>query len=494
MIRRRTYNYHCKYKTRSPQKNAFDPTFAVPRGSIPASAKIEKTVPADVFVLAEGETSPNSKRLGFTKKIQKFSRAIAIVLNLWRDPKEKAQNQVLDFTLNGVVNTPAAQKLREAGINFEFLEYLRGTTHYVALCVMKSTLLAKKVCRQDFAGKQFLSKENVSEENLYKLGREIMVCIGLPPTVPFCDFHGAKLFDFGSRSSLPLPFRVLGEARGVEGDEKILSLDWAAEPKLAHVEACFLEKTIQWLQRTVTERRFGLQFSTGQQRAREETSIEKFEAEIEDLREQLKEFKDDIAVRDRDKPHKFLPIFPVGDALMEPFWPQGTGTNRGFHTGFDASYCILQYANGDLSQALLSCDFLYRQRAALLNSMDLQPKVEAWTSSPETRYQGLANLLQSYTQTDEELAVLKPAAIDLDQETRLACIKNPWPVIKLHVGKPGPLRKFVLTDITPEADRFKIETAFKEALYIPRPIKVFGKSCCPKAIEEAVAKNAGTKR
>lgn len=29
-------------------------------------------------------------------------------------------------------------------------------------------------------------------------------------------------------------------------------------------------------------------------------------------------------------------VFVVGDAVLEPFWPEGLGINRGFHTVLDA--------------------------------------------------------------------------------------------------------------------------------------------------------------
>ncbi len=29
----------------------------------------------------------------------------------------------------------------------------------------------------------------------------------------------------------------------------------------------------------------------------------------------------------------------IGDALLEPFWPEGLGLNRGFHTYLDAVRC-----------------------------------------------------------------------------------------------------------------------------------------------------------
>lgn len=32
-------------------------------------------------------------------------------------------------------------------------------------------------------------------------------------------------------------------------------------------------------------------------------------------------------------------VMVVGDAVLEPFWPEGLGINRGFHTALDAVGC-----------------------------------------------------------------------------------------------------------------------------------------------------------
>ena len=35
-----------------------------------------------------------------------------------------------------------------------------------------------------------------------------------------------------------------------------------------------------------------------------------------------------------------VPVFPIGDAILEPFWPQGLGSNRGFHSAMDAIWSV----------------------------------------------------------------------------------------------------------------------------------------------------------
>ena len=74
-------------------------------------------------------------------------------------------------------------------------------------------------------------------------------------------------------------------------------------------------------------------------------------------------------------------VFPIGDALMEPFWPQGTGVNRGLHTAWDCLYSLQlifskEYASRSRDEALtagfLSADFCYRQRSILLERNQVQ--------------------------------------------------------------------------------------------------------------------------
>ena len=48
-----------------------------------------------------------------------------------------------------------------------------------------------------------------------------------------------------------------------------------------------------------------------------------------------------VVVGVRGKPLGASPllVLPVGDALQEPFWPEGLGINRGMHNAFDACFC-----------------------------------------------------------------------------------------------------------------------------------------------------------
>jgi hypothetical protein len=40
-----------------------------------------------------------------------------------------------------------------------------------------------------------------------------------------------------------------------------------------------------------------------------------------------------------------LLLLLAGDALMAPFWPEGLGINRGFHSALDTAWSISRYTN-----------------------------------------------------------------------------------------------------------------------------------------------------
>jgi len=46
-----------------------------------------------------------------------------------------------------------------------------------------------------------------------------------------------------------------------------------------------------------------------------------------------------------------LALVLVGDALLEPFWPQGLGAIRGFFGGLDAAFALNQWCSGVSAQS-----------------------------------------------------------------------------------------------------------------------------------------------
>ncbi|KAJ3090307.1 [F-actin]-monooxygenase mical3 [Quaeritorhiza haematococci] len=80
-------------------------------------------------------------------------------------------------------------------------------------------------------------------------------------------------------------------------------------------------------------------------------------------------------------------IMPVGDALQNPYWPQGLGVNRGFHNAMDAAWVAHLKASGSSDQVV------EEERRFSFKIMDwkifspqsLRPAVD-WTADPMMRY------------------------------------------------------------------------------------------------------------
>ena len=71
---------------------------------------------------------------------------------------------------------------------------------------------------------------------------------------------------------------------------------------------------------------------------------------------------------------------------LEPFWPQGLGSNRGFHSALDAAWAIRALQEGGVESALIERAFCYD---VMLHSTFAKPCVQpgaGWTADPLTRY------------------------------------------------------------------------------------------------------------
>lgn len=81
-----------------------------------------------------------------------------------------------------------------------------------------------------------------------------------------------------------------------------------------------------------------------------------------------------------------VPIFPIGDSLLEPFWPQGLGSNRGFHSALDAVWAVHVMQEEGLEAALLERNFWYDlMLQGPWQNLLLKPSA-SWAGDPVTRY------------------------------------------------------------------------------------------------------------
>ncbi|GFQ91432.1 protein-methionine sulfoxide oxidase mical3a [Trichonephila clavata] len=90
--------------------------------------------------------------------------------------------------------------------------------------------------------------------------------------------------------------------------------------------------------------------------------------------------------------HKLLQGL-VGDSLLEPFWPTGSGCARGFLSSFDAAWMIRSWASGKMTtlQVLAERESIYRLLAQTTPE-NLSKDLNQYTLNPSSRYPNL-NLL-----------------------------------------------------------------------------------------------------
>mmetsp|Transcript_615 Transcript_615/g.754 ORF Transcript_615/g.754 Transcript_615/m.754 type:complete len:613 (-) Transcript_615:94-1932(-) len=297
------------------------------RKSVVANNTSESKVAAfsfDALIIAEGEWSPSSKKIGVEKTIDRFNQAIGVVVNLDYDANDKDQAKLQSFhssKLKGKWREGPLGELEKANIHVENIEYLKGTTHYIVITVEKRTLLEKGVVR-DASCSPFLDKTNVDTKALYDLGRDISTNIGLPTSTKFCDQNSVQIFDFSTRARCIHSHLWLGCTTEKDTHaESHLDVDISNTPKL--------EAGSNFVQ---------------------------------------------------------VPVFPVGDALLEPFWPQGLGSNRGFHGAIDAAFACLVLKEQGFEECSKERNLAYwAMNLYAFKSIVVQPE-KNWNTDPLARY------------------------------------------------------------------------------------------------------------
>ena len=79
-------------------------------------------------------------------------------------------------------------------------------------------------------------------------------------------------------------------------------------------------------------------------------------------------------------------VLPAGDAMQNPYWPQGLGVNRGFHNGLDAVWAVyLDLLKGDDDPVEERAD-AFRTMDYLTFSAKCLAPATSWTADPCSRY------------------------------------------------------------------------------------------------------------
>lgn len=89
---------------------------------------------------------------------------------------------------------------------------------------------------------------------------------------------------------------------------------------------------------------------------------------------------------ENNTPERILFGILVGDALVEPFWPLGTGANRAILSSLDAAWSVKGYIEGkDPEQVIQDANYVYETMQSA-SPDDLKPDFKHHTIDPHSRY------------------------------------------------------------------------------------------------------------
>jgi len=233
----------------------------------------------DAYVIAEGGWSDSTRKLGFSKHVDNFLPIFGLVLNLKYNPENPVEKQKTSqvYTLIGATGLPFRK------ISSEFVEYLKGETHFIAMTANArrnwagNGLYEYGLFKKAYvSGAACMAPSNLNMHKLHELGDEIREALGLS-SAEFFETNPIQLFNFSRRSRCLDSLRVLRYSNA-DGSSKVLH---------------------------------------------------------------GAEYLDVETTSDKDTQTIDAFVCPVGDSLQEPNWTEGTGVNRGFHSALNQAFALL---------------------------------------------------------------------------------------------------------------------------------------------------------
>uniref|UniRef100_A0A8C1L1F8 Molecule interacting with CasL protein 1 n=1 Tax=Cyprinus carpio TaxID=7962 RepID=A0A8C1L1F8_CYPCA len=120
----------------------------------------------------------------------------------------------------------------------------------------------------------------------------------------------------------------------------------------------------------------------------------------------------------KERKGKRLLIALVGDSLVEPFWPLGTGIARGFLAAFDTAWMVRNWGKGGLPLELLAERESMYQLLSQTTPENISKNYASYSINPSTRYPNIS------------MSSIKPTQVKhtvLDQQTK--------PIVKMKPKK-----------------------------------------------------------
>jgi len=261
----------------------------------------------------------------------------------------------------------------------ENLVYYRGETHYFVMTIKKNSLFDRGVFKEEKSNyEELIDPSNLIEEKLIAVARDTATFVGIPDTCEIETNHLGKadvqLFDFSQRVQAEECVKYI-EISNQQSKDKISHTPTSESGQSEHTEAA--NKPNQDVQ-------------------------EHTESANKPQIDKTNQDKSDAADKEDEKPTQPQPeeIIPtpnslivtiIGDALLEPFWPLGTGCNHAVLSALDAAWIVNDLAtNKPLSEILHIRKRAYIRMKSSLDTTFKEPfKIDL---NPSIRYSNQSSI------------------------------------------------------------------------------------------------------
>jgi hypothetical protein len=255
-------------------------------------------VPCTFLIGADGVSSTVANRFDFHRVSFTGTLSIGITFNLQNNqtPEELA---LKEFAVIQYYNQSMFKEIQDQfNISLENVVYYRGETHYFVMTIKKNSLFDRGVFKEMKTNiPELLDPSNINEDKLVAVARDTAKFCGLPETceiVNIMDKPDVQLFDFSER---------------IQSEEAI--------------------KFVQISPEDITLKEGVEQGAIGIDSGSVKTKSSKIS----------------------ESPKVFVTL--IGDALLEPFWPLGTGCNRAILSALDAAWVVHQIATKESAEDIL---------------------------------------------------------------------------------------------------------------------------------------------
>ncbi|XP_074597728.1 molecule interacting with CasL [Brevipalpus obovatus] len=330
-----------------------------------------RTYPFDILIGGDGRR--NTLNDNFPRKEFRGKLAIAITANFINN-HTLAEAQIPEISgISFIYNQEMFKSLYDdTGIDLENICYYKDDTHYFVMTAKKSSLLQRGVLRNDFSDtRALLAPDNIDRQQLLEYARDAAKWTTGLNTPSFALNHYGEadvaMFDFTSMYAADNACRAKRIVR-VNHRSEMCTNCYCDNGRYKNQDCDNIHHNNNHMNSHYRNSGSG---SHNYRNGSPHTSGEESEA-----REGL------------------LVIGLVGDSLLEPFWPTGSGCGRGFLSAMDAAWMVRQWAvnkcrsikdEDRILQVLSERESIYRLLAQS-TSENLSQNFASYTINPVTRY------------------------------------------------------------------------------------------------------------